>query len=65
MNNERTRYLGVVSLLCEASVYVPEEIRESIECALEDACSDGRLKWKRLLNRLEIESNPEFYEKAE
>ena len=52
---ERMRYLGVLGLLCEASVYVPEEIRESIECALVDACSDGKLKYKRILDRFDIE----------
>ena len=53
--SERMRYLGVLGLLCEASVHVPEGLRESIESALEDACADGTLKWKRILDRYEIE----------
>jgi len=57
-NNERLRYLGVLGLSasCEASVYVPEDLREQIESALEDACADGRLRWRRVIDRLEIES---------
>ena len=53
--SERMRYLGVLGLLCEASVYVPEDIRDSIEAALEDACAEGKLKWRRVLDRFEIE----------
>jgi len=63
MDMERMRYLGVLGLLCEASVHVPEDIRESIEFALEDACADGRLRWRRILNRYEIE--PVFEENHE
>lgn len=55
--NEHMRYLGCLGLLCEASVYVPEELRESIESALEDACADGTLTWRRILDRYEIEAN--------
>jgi hypothetical protein len=54
---ERMRYLGVLALLCECSVYVPEELRESVERALIDACADGTLKYRRVLNRFEIEPN--------
>jgi len=53
--NDRMKYLGVLGLLCEASVYVPEDIRDSIETALEDACADGKLEYRRILNRFEIE----------
>lgn len=52
---QRMRYLGVLSLLCEASVYVPEDVRESMERALDDACDDGKLRWSRTLDRLDIE----------
>lgn len=55
---ERLRYLGVLGLLCEASIYVPEEIRECMENALEDACADGTLRYRRILDRLEIEPVP-------
>ncbi|MHA1379279.1 MAG: hypothetical protein ACTSRG_12925 [Candidatus Helarchaeota archaeon] len=50
----KMRYIGVLGLLCEASVSVPEEIRESIECALEHACEDKTITYKRVLNRFEI-----------
>lgn len=56
MDDARMRYLGVLGLLCEASVHVPEDVRESIERALDDACADGKLKWRRILDRLEIET---------
>lgn len=59
MKNERMLYLGTLKLLEECSPYVPEELRESIENAFEDACSDGRLIWSRILNRCEIEVNNE------
>lgn len=52
---KRMRYLGVLGLLCEASVYVPEDLRESIEDAMADACADGKLRWTRTLNRIDIE----------
>lgn len=55
------RYLGVLGILSEASVYVPEEIRESIEQSFEDACKHHSLRWKRILNRIEIEPKPERY----
>lgn len=56
MLNERMRYLGVLGLLCECSVYVEdEELRDSIERALEDACVDGTLKYRKFLNRFDIE----------
>ncbi len=60
MYSERMRYLGVLGLLGECAVYVPEELREQIETAMEHACSDGRLKWRRVLDRIEIESNPNY-----
>lgn len=50
------RYLGCLGLLSECSVYVPEEIRECIAQAFEDASqADPNLKWRRILNRLEVE----------
>ena len=63
MNDVRMRYLGVLGLLAECSVYVPEELRQSIETAMEQACADGCLKWRRVLNRVEIE--PVFEENDE
>ena len=52
---QRMRYLGVLGILSECSPYVPEDIRETIERAFEDACEDGLLRWKRVLDRYEIE----------
>lgn len=51
----RMRYAGVLKLLEEASPYVPEEIREAIEAAHEDACADGTFRRRRDLNRCVIE----------
>ncbi len=51
----RMRYVGVLALLMECSVYVPEDLRESIIDAFKDACKDGTLRWRRVLNRIEIE----------
>ncbi len=53
---ERMRYLGVLGIMCEASVHVPEDIREQMERALADACEDGTLQWRRVIDRLEIET---------
>lgn len=64
MYSERMRYLGALGLLSECSVYVPEEIRERIETAMEHACADGKLKWKRTLDLIQIESNPDYKEPA-
>ena len=58
MNDERMRYLGLLGLLCECSVHVTEDLRDSIERALDDACADGSLKWRRILDRYEIEAVP-------
>ena len=52
----RRHYLGCLGLLGECSVHVPDELREMIEEAFRDACQDGQLRYRRILNRLEIES---------
>lgn len=52
------RYLGVLGILGEVSVYVPEEDRETIAEAFEHACAHHPLKWRRVLDRLEIEPDP-------
>ncbi len=50
------RYLGTLGLLAECSVYVPEDVREMIESAFTDASNAiPSLKWRRILDRLEIE----------
>jgi len=54
LSNLRMKYLGTLGLLSESSVHVPEDIRERIEYAFEDACADGKLQYRRVLNRLEI-----------
>jgi hypothetical protein len=52
---EHERYLGALGLLAECSVHVPEDIREMIEAAFEDACAAASgLYWRRILSRLEI-----------
>lgn len=53
------RYLGCLGLLAECSVYVPEDLRERIEQAMQDACADRSLRWRRVLNRIEIEADPQ------
>jgi len=53
--DERLKYLGALGLICDASVYVPEDIREMMEICLADACTDGSLRHRRIINRLEIE----------
>jgi hypothetical protein len=56
MATEHMRYLGTLGLLCELAVYAPEDLRDMIDQALEDACkADPRLKWRRILNRRELE----------
>jgi hypothetical protein len=56
--SEHVRYLGCLGLLGECAVYVPEDLRQMIEAAFEDAieASGGTLKWRRILDRLEIEA---------
>jgi hypothetical protein len=56
-NGEYMRYLGCLKILCECSVYLDAEpeLRECIIDALEDACRHHPLKWRRIINRLEIE----------
>lgn len=54
--SEHLRYLGTLGLLAECSVHVPEDLREMIQEAFDDACkADPQLKQRRILNRLEIE----------
>jgi hypothetical protein len=54
--NTRFRYLGALGLLCQCSVYVPEDLRQMIETALVDAQdNDPSLKVRRVLDRFEIE----------
>jgi hypothetical protein len=51
------RYLGVLGLLGECSVYVPEDMREQIATAMDDAVEHHpTLHVRRTLNRLEIET---------
>lgn len=53
------RYLGVLGLLAECSVYLPsddegEDMRQQIIEAFTDAQTNHPLVWRRILNRLEI-----------
>lgn len=60
MQSEHMRYLGCLGLLGECAVHVPEDLREQIEYAMADACeATPGLKYRRILNRLEIEFMPE------
>jgi len=55
--NEYLRYLGVLGLLGECSVFVDEETRECIERAFAGACAaHPTLAWRRILDRIEIYS---------
>jgi hypothetical protein len=55
-DGEHMRYLGTLGLLSECSVYVPEELREMIAQAFDDAvAANSSLKYKRILNRIEID----------
>lgn len=49
------RYLGALGILADVAVYVPEEERERIEMAMADAAAHYLLKWRRILDRIEIE----------
>jgi hypothetical protein len=54
------RYLGVLGLLCEGSPLIKnnsdgDDMRALIQDALEDACEHHNLRWKKVLNRFEIE----------
>jgi tartrate dehydratase alpha subunit/fumarate hydratase class I-like protein len=54
------RYLGVLNLLCECSVYVPKELRDCIGEALNDAQQDNHnLIVKKILDsyRINIKDN--------
>lgn len=54
--SEHVRYLNCLGLLADCSAYVPEDLREMIEEAMEDACEENpSLTMKRCLNRVEIE----------
>ena len=49
------RYLGVLGLLGQCSVYVDDDLRETIIMAMEDAASHHPVRVVRVLNRVEIE----------
>jgi len=56
-DSEHMHYLGCLGLLGEYAVYVPEDLREMIEQAMEGACEiNPHFKWRRVLNRIEIEA---------
>ena len=51
MESEHMRYLGTLGLLSQCSVYVPEDIREMIQEAFDDACkANQNLRQRRTLN---------------
>lgn len=51
------RYLGAIGLLAECAVHVPDDMRNQIEHAIQDACeaSGGTLFYRRILDRFEVE----------
>lgn len=58
MYSEHLRYLGVLSLLAECSVYLNDdpELRSSIERAMSDAQEAiPGFRWRRILDRIEVE----------
>ena len=56
----RQKWMGTLGLLCEASVYVPEDIRESFEMALDDFVAENSdYAWTRTFDRLDIEYKQE------
>lgn len=60
MESEHFRYLGTLGLLGECSVYVPGDLREEIERALNDAVeANPHLCVRRSLDRITIEVKQE------
>lgn len=55
MNNDRLRWLAVLSLLGEAAAYLPRkcDLRDSIETAMEDATENG-VRVRKVLLRYDI-----------
>jgi hypothetical protein len=55
------RYLGCLGLLARCSIALrdaeetTEDLRSDIERALDDAQATGLIRWRRILNRIEIE----------
>ena len=57
--DEHMRYLGCLGLLAECAVYVPEDQRDMIEAAMEDAATAmPGFRWRRILNRIDCEFAP-------
>lgn len=52
-NSERMQRMGMLNVLCECHVYVPEEQQEMIQHAVVDNLPEG-WKVKRILDRLEL-----------
>lgn len=60
MHDMRMKYLGCLGLLAECHLHLSEsmesqETRECIRMALDDAKEAGLIKWRRILNRIEID----------
>lgn len=52
---EHLRYMGTLGLLAQCAVYVPEDIRECIEQALEAAhAAYPFITWRRVLDRIDL-----------
>ena len=51
-----TRYVGVLSLLAQSYRHVSDDLKDSILCALHDACeADPQLRVRRVIDDIEIE----------
>lgn len=54
----RTQYLGCLGLLADCSVHIAgyesDELRDSIETAMMDAERMKLVRWRRILNRIEV-----------
>jgi predicted transcriptional regulator len=61
-----TKYLGALALLAECAVYVPVDVRENIEAALDDAKeSVPRLTWRRVADAIVVDIEAEWEPSAE
>lgn len=51
---EQMQYLGCLGLLADLCVYVPEDERRRIEEAMMNAETAGLIRWRRVLNAIEV-----------
>jgi len=51
---QRMKTMGLLNLLCECAVYVDDDLRDSIEHALDDNIPDG-WEYKKILHTFELQ----------